>query len=105
MLWAALAFTLGVGYGGGYFVECIPHAELMRARARRIVDRRVLHLVKMWLERADRQDRKNSFPNQVVPDSGTVSFRLDAGGLDDRPPFLDLGLVERGEPFRRLLLA
>jgi RNA-directed DNA polymerase len=28
----------------------IPHAELMRSLARRIVDRRVLHLVKMWLE-------------------------------------------------------
>ena len=28
----------------------IPHAELMRSVARRIVDRRVLHLIKMWLE-------------------------------------------------------
>ena len=28
----------------------IPHAELMRSLARRVVDRRVLHLVKMWLE-------------------------------------------------------
>ena len=28
----------------------IPHAELMKALARRIVDRRVLHLIKMWLE-------------------------------------------------------
>jgi group II intron reverse transcriptase/maturase len=28
----------------------IPHAELMQSLARRIVDRRVLHLVKMWLE-------------------------------------------------------
>ena len=28
----------------------IPHAELMRSLARRIVDRRVLHLIKMWLE-------------------------------------------------------
>jgi RNA-directed DNA polymerase len=28
----------------------IPHAELMLSLARRIVDRRVLHLVKMWLE-------------------------------------------------------
>ena len=30
----------------------IPHAELMRSLARRIADRRVLHLIKMWLERA-----------------------------------------------------
>jgi group II intron reverse transcriptase/maturase len=28
----------------------IPHAELMRSLARRIVDARVLHLIKMWLE-------------------------------------------------------
>jgi RNA-directed DNA polymerase len=28
----------------------IPHAELMKSLARRIVDRRVLHLIKMWLE-------------------------------------------------------
>jgi RNA-directed DNA polymerase len=28
----------------------IPHPELMRSLARRIVDRRVLHLVRMWLE-------------------------------------------------------
>ena len=28
----------------------IPHAELMQSLARRIVDRRVLHLIKLWLE-------------------------------------------------------
>jgi len=28
----------------------IPHAELMRSLARRVVDRQVLHLIKMWLE-------------------------------------------------------
>src|SRR5439155_3740925 len=27
----------------------IPHAELMRSLARRIVDRRVLHFIKMWM--------------------------------------------------------
>jgi RNA-directed DNA polymerase len=31
-----------------YFVS-IPHADLMKSLARRIVDRRVLHLIKMWL--------------------------------------------------------
>ncbi len=40
----------------------IPHAELMRSLARRIVDRRVLHLIKMWLEcpveETDGQGRK-----------------------------------------------
>src|SRR5512144_2085408 len=40
----------------------IPHAELMQSLARRIVDRRVLHLIKMWLEcpveEMDRRGRK-----------------------------------------------
>ena len=40
----------------------IPHAELMLSLARRIVDKRVLHLIKMWLECAveetDKQGRK-----------------------------------------------
>jgi RNA-directed DNA polymerase len=32
------------------FFGSIPHTELMKSVARRIVDRRVLHLIKMWLE-------------------------------------------------------
>jgi hypothetical protein len=28
----------------------IPHAELLKSVSRRIVDRRVLHLIKMWLD-------------------------------------------------------
>src|SRR5262245_65988036 len=28
----------------------IPHADLLKSVARRIADRRVLHLIKMWLE-------------------------------------------------------
>ena len=35
----------------------IPHAELLQSVARRIVDRRVLHLIKMWLECPCRRNR------------------------------------------------
>ena len=32
------------------YFDSIPHAELMKSVARRVVDRHVLHLIKMWLE-------------------------------------------------------
>jgi RNA-directed DNA polymerase len=44
----------------------IPHTELMMSVARRIVDRRVLHLIKMWLdcpvEETDQRGRKSACP-------------------------------------------
>lgn len=39
----------------GYF-DSIPHAELMKSVARRIVDRHVLHLIKQWLEMPVEED-------------------------------------------------
>ena len=39
----------------GYF-DSIPHAELMKSIARRIVDRHVLHLIKQWLEAPVEED-------------------------------------------------
>jgi RNA-directed DNA polymerase len=32
------------------YFDCVPHAELMRSVARRVVDGAMLHLIKMWLE-------------------------------------------------------
>jgi RNA-directed DNA polymerase len=51
-----------------YFGQ-IPHAELMKCLARRIVDRRVLHLIKMWLtapveEEDGKGNRRRSNPGR-----------------------------------------
>ena len=50
----------------------IPHAELMRSLARRIVDKRVLHLIKMWRECAveETDDRGRKTRTTVAKDSG-----------------------------------
>jgi RNA-directed DNA polymerase len=50
----------------------IPHAELMRSLARRIVDRRVLHLIKMWLECSveETDDRGRKTRTTEAKDSG-----------------------------------
>ena len=50
----------------------IPHAELMRSLARRIVDSRVLHLIKMWLECAveETDDRGRKTRTTKAKDSG-----------------------------------
>ena len=52
-----------------------------------------------------------SFPSEPKTFTGTFPrwaaplLRFDAGLLDNRPPFLDLGLLKRGERRGRLLLA
>ena len=50
----------------------IPHAELMGSLARRIVDGRVLHLIKMWLECAveETDDRGRKTRTTQAKDSG-----------------------------------
>jgi RNA-directed DNA polymerase len=50
----------------------IPHADLMRSLARRIVDGRVLHLIKMWLECAveETDDRGRKKRTTQAQDSG-----------------------------------
>ena len=50
----------------------IPHAELLKAVARRVVDRRVLHLLKMWLECSveETDDRGRKTRTTQAKDSG-----------------------------------
>ena len=54
------------------FFGSIPHADLMRSLARRIVDPRVLHLIKMWLECAveETDDRGRKKRTTEAKDSG-----------------------------------
>jgi RNA-directed DNA polymerase len=63
------------------YFDTIPHAELMRCLARRISDRRMLHLVKMWLkvpveERDERGNRRMSGGKKATrgtPQGGVIS--------------------------------
>ena len=65
----------------GYF-DSIPHAELMKSVARRVSDRHLLHLIKMWVEapveEADEQGRmrrttRNKDEGRGTPQGGVAS--------------------------------
>ena len=44
------------------YFDTIPHSELMRCVARRIVDRDMLHLIKMWLKAPVEERAENGKP-------------------------------------------
>jgi retron-type reverse transcriptase len=56
------SFALSVDADLADYFGSIPHADLLRSVSRRIRDRRVLHLIKMWLdcpvEETDQRGRK-----------------------------------------------
>src|SRR5262249_53846628 len=57
----------------------IPHAQLLKSVTRRVVDRRVLHLLKMWLECPVEETDKRVQPRNVrfnCPTSFVVSCQL-----------------------------
>jgi RNA-directed DNA polymerase len=61
----------------GYF-DTIPHDQLLKAVRMRVVDRRVLHLLQMWLEAAvvetDDQGRsRTKYPTEGTPQGGVIS--------------------------------
>jgi len=64
------------------YFDTIPHAELMQCVARRIVDSRVLHLIKMWLTVAvaEREEKGNwrhtGSQGKGTPQGGVISPRL-----------------------------
>jgi len=75
------------------FFGSLPHADLLKSVARRIVDRRVLHLIKMWLEcpveetdqrgrtrrTTEARDRRRGIPqgSPLTPRTQKVTFNAD----------------------------
>src|SRR3979411_3305438 len=43
--------------------------------------------------------------SKALLSSPSLRLRANSGSLDNRPPSVDLGFLERGQPFRGLLLA
>ncbi len=55
------------------YFDSIPHGKLMRLVARRVVDRRVLGLIKMWLTCPVEEEGRRWTPSRGTPQGGVIS--------------------------------
>lgn len=55
------------------YFDSIPHGKLMKLVARRVVDSRILGLIKSWLNCAVEEDGRRWKPRQGVPQGGVIS--------------------------------
>lgn len=91
------------------YFDTIPHAELMQCVARRIVDRDVLHLIKMWLESpvAEREGNGNwkhtGSSGKGTPQGGVISPLL--ANLYMNRFLKHWRLQEKGEQYRAKIVA
>jgi RNA-directed DNA polymerase len=68
----------GTGHYGRVSFDTIPHDALLKCWERRIADRKILQLIRMWLESpfidTDENGRTNaSRPKQGMPQGGVVT--------------------------------
>lgn len=88
------------------YFDTIPHAGLLKSVARRIVDKDVLHLIKMWLqapveerdEKGNRRMRGGQGSRQGTPQGGVVSPLL--GNLYMNRFLKYWRITERGRSFQ-----
>jgi RNA-directed DNA polymerase len=93
------------------YFDTIPHRDLMQSVARRIVDRHVLHLIKMWLEapveerdgEGKRRMRGGKSDKSGTPQGGVVSPLL--ANLYMNRFLKHWRLTGRGEAFRAHIVA
>jgi RNA-directed DNA polymerase len=79
------------------YFDSIPHGKLMDLVARRIVDRRMLRLIKSWLKCAVEEDGRRFKSQQGTPQGGVISPLLANIYLH----YLDKTWEERGYPLRK----
>ena len=93
------------------YFDTIPHNELMKCIARRIVDRNVLHLIKQWLkspvEEKDRSGRRRMSGGKKstrgVPQGGVISPLL--ANLYINRFLKHWRITERGKAFRAYVIS